>query len=113
MKPKGDKTLADLDERQRKLYDLLVGTYKMKPRRAFLAVCGTVMEAGDGRKPIPRPPWEFIKDGWVLTCPLCPDKKQLQTACWSQRDAAEMAVRLGWKATVHVVRCPACRASLR
>ena len=112
MTTKGDKTLADLDERQRKLYDLLVGTYKMKPRRAFLAVCGA--DAAEERKvAVTAPPWAFgqADTGWVLTCQRC--NLGLRTDRSSLDDAARAAVHLGWKATVHVVRCPTCRASLR
>ena len=111
MTTKGVKTLDDLNNRQRRLYDLLVGSYSMKPHRALMAVYNAIL----ADKPLAvakAPPWSLGKDGsWLLTCQRC--NRGLQTDQWSMDDAADMAIRLGWKATEHVVRCPTCRALLR
>lgn len=102
--------ISELNEKQRKLYDLLVSQYRMKPARALAAVA---IRGGEGAfavgKEAPIQPWVF-SDGWVLNCKC---KAVLVTGCAYKGEAATAAVAAGWVAKDLVVRCPACRAALR
>ena len=110
---RGVGKVSELNEKQRKLYDLLVGQYRMKPARALAAVAirgGNVGAVGLAvGKEAPIQPWVF-SDGWVLNCKC---KAVLVTGCAYKGEAATAAVEAGWVAKDLVVRCPACRAALR